>query len=106
MLSSGVSQKPLIRYLSTLMSCGLLLELVDDRGGPGILFQHMRAAAWQRIAQPDADPVRLVEMNLVGRHVGKIGPVAPIDPDRPARRPCAAPAAIAVTAQSARDPAV
>ena len=54
MLSSGVSQKPLMRYLSTLMSCGICVELVDHRGRPAILFQHMRAAARQRFADADA----------------------------------------------------
>src|ERR1700678_2629545 len=59
----------------------LLLKLVDDSGGPGVLFQHMRAAARQWIAQSNARAMRLVEMNLIGRHVRQIGSIAPIHPD-------------------------
>src|ERR1700722_4548483 len=59
----------------------LLLQFVDYCGSPGILFKHMRPAIWQRIAQSNAGAVGFVEVNLIGRHVGEIGPVAPIDPD-------------------------
>ena len=55
-------------------------EFVHHGGGPGILFQDVAAIARQRITQPGAVPMRLVQVDLVGRHVGQVGPIAPVHP--------------------------
>ena len=82
--SSGVSQKPLMRCLSTRMSCGSIEQLVDHGGGPAVLLEDARAVPRQRLAEADALALRLVQVVLVRRHVGQVGSVAPVDPQHPA----------------------
>ena len=60
---------------------GLGDQLVHDGGGPAVLLEHARARAGQRVAEPYPLAGRLVEVDLVGWHVGEVGAVAPVDPD-------------------------